>query len=50
MFIQDGQKLRRKFLVDLLMYDGNKSQFLIPPNIQYYLCRITGKVLGKDRS
>jgi hypothetical protein len=41
-------KTTKKFLVDLLTYDGNKCQFLIPSNIQDYLLLDHRKKYWKD--
>jgi hypothetical protein len=31
------ENIKKKILVDLLTYEGDKSQFLMPPKIQDYL-------------
>jgi hypothetical protein len=39
---QDGQRLRKEFVINLLTYDGNSRQCMIPLSVREYLSRITG--------
>ncbi|KAG0513584.1 hypothetical protein BDA96_10G115100 [Sorghum bicolor] len=38
----DSQRLRKKFVIDLLAYDGNSRCCMIPLSVREYLSRITG--------